>query len=205
VKFTPGDAVDSDHCIAMQHEFLRCQDAYQDFRTSATTTILEGDNPLLAYKTYNAYSRFIHHLYEFLLAARARDIGDTGQLRAEEAERFIAGETQRILTRTRKAIQDGTAPAWENHISDYPEKIPPDFAREFREYRNKAYGHVTHERANLNLSEFYEKNHKYLYLLYSDCLGWWRVRGEEFLDLKEITEFSVLIATEKYVDHTWAH
>jgi len=193
MKFKPGDATDSNHCIALQHEFLRCQDAFLDFEKSATTMILQGQNRLLAYKAYNAYSRFIHHLYEFLLAAMARDLGDTGQLRAEEAERYITGEAQRILERTRKAIQGGTAPSWENHISYYPKEIPREFAGEFREYRNKAFGHVTHQRAHLNLSDFYEKNHKYIYMLYRDCLGWWRLRGNEFPDLKEITEFSVLI------------
>ena len=193
MKFKPGDAIDSEHCAALQHEFLRCQDAFRDFETSATMMILEGENRLLAYKTYNAYSRFVHHLYEFLIAARVRDVGDTKPLRADEAERFIAGAAQRILTRKRKAIENGTAPAWENQITYYPEEIPPDFAKEFRRFRNKAYGHATHERAKLNSSKFYERNHKYLYMLYRDCLDWWGLRGGEFPDLKEITEFSVLI------------
>lgn len=193
MKFQPGDATDHDHCIALQHDFLRCQDAFRDFEASAKRTILQGENRLLAYKTYNAYSRFIHHLYEVLLALRARDIGDTGPLHASEAERYIAGEAQRILTRTRTAIQDGTAPAWENDISYYPPKIPQGFAREFRECRNRAYGHVTHRRAHLNLSDFYARNHKFLYLFYRDILAWWRLREGEFPDLKEITDFSVAL------------
>jgi hypothetical protein len=193
MKFKVGDATDSDHCIALQHEFLRCQDAFMEFEKSATTMILQGENRLLAYKTYNAYARFIHHLYEFLLAAKARDFGDTRKLQAEEAERYITGEVQRILSRTRKAIENGTAPSWENDISYYPQKVPEEFAREFREHRNKAFGHVTHQRVHLNLSNFYEKNHKYMCMLYRDCFAWWCLRGGEFPDLKEITDFSVVV------------
>lgn len=193
MKFKLGDTLDADHCTALQHEFLRCQDAFDDFEKSATAMILKGENRLLAYKTYNAYSRFIHHLYEFLLGARARDVGDSAQVRNDEAERYILAQTQRILTRRRKAIEDGTAPSWENDISYYPKEVPKEFAKEFREHRNKALGHVTHHRAKLNLSDFYLKNHKFLHMLYRDCRDWWHLRGEEFPDLKEITEFSVSI------------
>jgi len=193
MKFKAGDATDSDHCLALQHEFLRCQDAFADFEKSATTMILHGKNPLLAYKTYNAYSQFIHHLYEFALGARAREIGDTAQLPSDEAERYILSVTQRILTRTRKAIEDGTSPSWENDISYYPKEVPKEFAREFRQHRNAALGHVMHKRANLSLTDFYTKYHKYLFMLYRDCRSWWSLRGRDFPDLKEITEFSVSV------------
>ncbi len=135
------------------------------------------------------YSRWIHHLYELLLALGARDIGNTRQFDGSEAERYIAGEAQRILTRTRAAIIDGTAPVWENDISYYPSKIPPRFVRDFRECRNLAYGHVSHKRAHLDLAESYERNHKFLYLFYRDILDWWSLRAPEFPDLKEITNF----------------
>ena len=82
MKFTIGDPTDSAHCAALKHEFLRCEDAFKDFETYATMMIMraqaeaQGAAPsiteetrLIAYKTYNAYSRFIHHLYEFLLGA----------------------------------------------------------------------------------------------------------------------------------------
>jgi hypothetical protein len=202
MKFKAGDAIDNDHCTALQHEFLRCQDAFTDFERSATMTVLHGENRLLAYKAYNAYSRFIHHLYEFLLGARARDKHDTAQLQTDEAERYILGETQRILTRTRKAIEDGTAPTWENDISYYPKEVAKEFASEFRRHRNKAFGHVTYHRANLSMSAFYNKNHKYLHLLYRDCRNWWSLRGSEFPDLKEITEFSISVAGKHRMDST---
>jgi hypothetical protein len=105
----------------------------------------------------------------------------------------MASHFQRILTSRRQDILNGTAPAWENHISAYPEKIPPTLATEFRRVRNIASAHALPARSALNLSDFYARNHMYLYMLYYDVRSWWGRQGDEFPDLKEITAFSVLI------------
>jgi hypothetical protein len=44
--------------------------------------------------------------------------------RAELDEAYISRHAQRLLTNRRVAIQNGTAPVWENDISYYAEKIP---------------------------------------------------------------------------------
>jgi len=207
MKFKPGDAIDSAHCTALKHEFLRCEDAFKDFETYGRLMIAKAqaeaeggispiprhENRLIAYKTYNAYSRFIHHLYEFILGAVAREIGNTAKLEGLDASRYISAHTQRILTGKRQAILNGTGPEWENDLSYYPETIPAEFAEEFRQLRNKIIGHVTHERASISLSEFYDKYHKWVHMLYWNCRGHWGLRGKEFPDLEEITRFSVLI------------
>jgi hypothetical protein len=55
-----------------------------------------------------------------------------------------------------------------------------------------------HERSSkLSLSQFYQKYHKFLYLMYRDAMYWWGKKGEEFPDLKEITEFTVMLENEK--------
>lgn len=151
MKFKPGDATDIEHCTALKHEFLRCEDAFKDFETYGTLMILkaqpeaEGQPPisshekrLIAYKTYNAYARFVLHLYEFMLGAVKREIGSTGDLKGKGADRYIMGHAQRILSGRRRAIQDGTAPAWENSISYFPETVPAEFAEEFRRMRKSA-------------------------------------------------------------------
>src|ERR1700730_10971936 len=131
MKFRIGDATDTALCVALKHEFLRCDDAFNDFASSAKIMIAQGENRRIAYKTYNAYARFIHHLYEFMLSAVARDRADTAPLSSDWADRYIASHAQRILTNRREAILNGTAPEWENDISAYPEEIPPTFAAEF--------------------------------------------------------------------------
>lgn len=206
MKFKSGDATDSEHCTALKHEFLRCEDAFKDFETYGTLMIMKAQDEtqgkhsapahekrLIAYKTYNAYSGFIHHLYEFMLGAVAREIGDTQKLEADVAGRHIMGHAQRILNGRRRAVQAGIAPAWENDISYYPEKVPSEFAKEFRQLRNNLGGHVTHKRSSISLSDFYGKYHKYVHMLYRNGLGHWGLRGPEFPDLKEVTRFSVLI------------
>jgi hypothetical protein len=178
---------------------LRCDEAFKEFAATAEFMIRHGENRRLAYKAYNAYARFVHHLYEFALGAVARDRNDTEPLKHEKhkpyemAERYITGIVQRILTNKREAILQGTAPVWENHISAYPEQVPLEFAKEFRLLRNTASGHVKHQRASLNLSDFYEKYHMYLYMLYANCIHMWGTIGDDFPDLGEITAFSVLL------------
>lgn len=193
MKFDIGDATDTALCLALKHEFLCCDDAFNDFAESAEIMIMQGENRRIAYRTYNAYARFILHLYEFMLGAIARDRKDTSQLDFKMADAYVRSHAQRNLTNRREAILNGTAPAWENHISTYPEKVPATFATEFRQYRNYASAHVTHKRSNLNMTDFYEKNHLYLGLLYSDAKSWWGRAASEFPDLKEITSFSVLL------------
>jgi hypothetical protein len=192
MKIKDGDGKDTALCVALKHEFLRCDDAFNDFAASATIMVTHGENRRIAYKTYNAYARFIQHLYEFMLGAIKRERGDT-ELRWQMADSYIYSHAQRILTNRRDAILKGTAPAWENHISNYPEKVPKDFAKEFRRVRNKASVHVDSERSALSLTGFYDSYHKYLGLLYRDVKTWWGRHEDEFPDLKEITAFSVLI------------
>ena len=211
MKFKLGDDVDIAHCTALKHEFLRCEDAFKDFEHGAHVMIMKAqadetagvtpkahDSRFISYKTYNAYARFIHHLYEFMVGALARETGTTAQIEASLAERYIMSHTNRILQGRRAAILNGTAPAWENHISSYRESVPPEFAHEFRTFRNKLSGHVKHERSTMSLSEFYDKYHKYLYMLYWNCLGRWGSHWDaEFPDLKEITDFSVLLTEQR--------
>lgn len=65
---------DSLHCAALKHEFLRCEEAFKQFEGHATEMILHGENRSISYKTYNAYSDFLHRLYEFLKGATFREI-----------------------------------------------------------------------------------------------------------------------------------
>ena len=135
-KFQGGDAIDTAHCIALTHEILRCEEAFKDFEALASQSIMVGENRALAFKMYNSYARFVHHLYEFMAACFVRDQHDTAAGSGKDATRFIEGyirhHAQRLLTGRRAAILNGTAPAWENALSAYPENVPADFASDFR-------------------------------------------------------------------------
>jgi len=199
MRFNVGDKTDTDHCTALTHEFLRCRDAFKEFEQFATIAALKGETPFLSYRKYNAYSAFVHHLYEFIRGAHARDAKNTKitnknlnpEQRAKLDDDYVLANIQRLLTGRRTAIQNGTAPSWENDITYYPEKVPPEFASEFRRYRNLTHGHVSHKRSSeINPSDFFMKYHKYIYLLYRDC-SWWEPRDRQFPDLREITAFRI--------------
>jgi hypothetical protein len=135
MKFETGDTTDEALCIALKHEFLRCDEAFNQFAAAAKILITREDDRRLAYNAYNAYARFIHHLYEFAMSAIARDRNDTKQMRAVDADRYLASYLQRALKKRRDAILDGTAPSWENHISAFPENIPATLPSDFRRTR----------------------------------------------------------------------
>jgi hypothetical protein len=198
MEFAIGDPTDSDHCVALQHEMFRCHDAFKETEQYAMIMIRRPGDRWISYKTYNAYSDFVHQLYEFMVGTCARDLVNTeitnknGHVKIKIIEGYITHHIERILTTRREAIRNGTAPSWENDLDYYPEKAPEHFARDFRRCRNKVSGHVACERAReLSLSDFYNKYHKYLYLFYRDALAFWGIRDREFPDLKEITEFTI--------------
>ena len=200
MKFETGGLVDSDHCTALTHEVLRCRDEFQWFANYAALMIMNGRTREVSYRAYNAYSGFIHHLYEFILGCNARDSRGTKITNKKSGERtrivgsYVMHHAQRVMNQYRNAIRDGHAPNWVNNIGFYDVNVPQDFAKEFREYRNKICGHVAYERSSkLSLTQFYDKYHKYVYYLYLDSLEWWMPKGGEFPDLKEITDFCVLI------------
>jgi hypothetical protein len=193
MKFATGDETDTAICVALKHEFLRCEETFQQFAAAATTLLNKGADRKLAYNAYNAYARFIHHLYEFALCAIARDRNNTERLNAVDADRYLASYLQRSVKKRRDAILNGTAPSWENHISRFPEMIPAGLAAEFRKARNIAIGHAGIKRSKLDLSDFYDRNHKFLHIFYRDAESWWGRSSDEFPDLQEITAFSVLI------------
>lgn len=126
MKFKAGDDVDNDHCIVLTHEFLRCDDAFNEFCKHAEQMIMQGQTRELSYKTYNAYTSFIHHLYEFIMGCHVRDAKNTditnkkGDQRIKIIEGYVMHHAQRILDQYRDAIRNGTAPSWLNHYKGFP-------------------------------------------------------------------------------------
>ncbi len=206
MKFQAGSQTDTDLVRGIQHEFLRCDDAFASFRATAGSVIMDGQTPERSYAAYNAYSQFVFHLYEFMMGCFARDVGDTavtkskgprGQRPADMCDYYVTRHTQRILRQTREAIVNGTAPSWENALSAYPVEVPDGFAVAFRHVRNKAIGHVSPIRATLDLTAFYTAHHLMLVLLWRDARDWWGLNGKPMPNLDQVTAFmSAVVARE---------
>ena len=201
-----GTELDSLHCKAVVHEYLRCKDSFTLFEAAATNLILNGHTRKMSYRAYNAYSSFILHLYEFILALFAREFGVTVLADAHEikaalrpgmkthdvVDGLINAELDRVIRNRIDAIERGYAPAYENDVQCYQAllPVPHTFAQTFRRTRNKVAGHVSYERMEkVSLTAFYEENHHYLYLLYRDWGDWWGRSAKEIPDLAEVTDF----------------
>lgn len=198
MKIEIGTDADYHQCIAIKHEYLKCRDAFEQFRLSAENLILTGHDKYKSYRTYNSYSYFIHHLYEFLLACHGRDFENKditdkkGPQRNLLIDSLISEDAYRVVKARIDRIKRGKAPSYENDISYYEKLLPiPDlFAQEFRIYRNKLAGHASYERTkNLNLTEFYTNYHSYLYLMFVDIGEFWGRQGDEFPELEDVTNF----------------
>lgn len=202
----PENSDDKKHCTALHHEFLSCEDAYNDF-IGLQKEGLADNNRRTAYMKYNAYSRFILHLYEFLIGATKREIGLQIVQEAEggksifsfrrtiphkDADLIIQGRTELLLKIYRGDIISGRST---KSLFGYPETVPEQFATEFRNCRNHIIGHVSLKRAKLNLTQFYADYHKLLLLHFENAQTHWGIENlKEFPDLEEITRFNAVIA-----------
>jgi hypothetical protein len=103
MKFVPGDDIDRALCATMSHEYMRCDDALHEFARSREVMMDHNDDRRVAYVTYNAYARFVHHLYEFQMGCAQRDMHDTNfQVKGEEADRLIGSHAGRAIKRTHR-------------------------------------------------------------------------------------------------------
>ena len=190
MKFETGDQTDQRLIQALQHEYRRSTDAFEDFIACAPVLVVGGGRDV-RYAAYNAYARLLHHLYEFLMGCAARRRRDTRALRADEADALITDHLQRILDARRTAILAGRAPPWENGLEAYPESAPPGFASAFRRCRNITQAHVAADRSTLNLSDFYKRNHLFIKIMLEDAALAWGSRDGAFPNLGAVTDFSI--------------
>ncbi|VBR77897.1 hypothetical protein [Burkholderia pseudomallei] len=199
MKFVPGDNTDRALCATISHEYLRCDDALHEFARLRQEMIIRGDDRRLAYTAYNAYARFIHHLYEFNMACAQRDFNDTSfQPKNDDADRLIASHADRAIRNMRRAFNQ--AAYGQRPFEPLPVLI--EFAKDFRIARNTSNGHAKHQRYTLNLSEFFERYHLYLLAMHNSARHMWLQQGDQFPDWGEITAFSVVVKAAPAVpDH----
>ncbi|MCX2761128.1 MULTISPECIES: hypothetical protein [unclassified Vibrio] len=125
MKIKTGTEADYHQCIAIKHEYFKCHDAFEQFRQSAEHLILSGHDKYKSYRTYNSYSYFIHHLYEFLIACHARDFENKnitdkkGPQKNHFIDSLIEEDAHRAVNARIDRISRGQAPSYENDISHY--------------------------------------------------------------------------------------
>lgn len=192
MKFKLGDATDRALCAAISHEYLRCDDALHEFSRLRQEMMTAGEDRRLSYATYNAYARFIHHLYEFNMACAQRDLLDTSfQPKNDDADRLIASHADRAIRLRRKGFNQLAYGA----RSFEPLPMLMVFAKTFRTARNTSNGHAKHQRYTLNLSDFFTRYHRFLLDMHNAARHMWMQQGDQFPDWGEVTAFSVVVKT----------
>lgn len=144
---------------------------------------------------YNAYSLFIQHLYEYFQGCLIRDCLDTRKIPHETIDLLVNNEVNKILNIWRTLIDIGKAPSWANDRNYYEGTVPDEFGLHFRNVRNNV-AHVDYRRVDggnrITLTNFFDRYHKYIMLLYYNGREWWDISGSEELDFGDITSFNKL-------------
>lgn len=195
MKFAISDTVDQHLTTAIAHEYLKCRDCFNLFvhNESVKTRVKTKE---IRIRSYNLYSDFLLHLYEFYVGCFKRDRNSTEDIHWSDLDKLFTSEAQKLINNTAERIRNGRAPAWENDISYYQVSVPDNFGMHFRRIRNR-HGHVDHKRSSgeeITLSEFFKKYHKFIYLLYSSPAWIWLVKDIENYDFQSIEEFEIAVA-----------
>lgn len=197
MKFQIGDEVDRHLVKVIVHEFSRCRLAFDQFirlRDIKYNNNLVTDRKL-DLMTYNAYSLFIQHLYEYFKGCVTRGRKETGNIPPEIIDGLVNNEVNKILRNWRNAIDNNYSPQWANARSYYEDSCPDKFGTDFRNIRNNV-AHVDYRRIEggnrITLTEFYKNYHKYIILLYDNGRKFWDIQEFEDLDFGDITSFNKL-------------
>jgi hypothetical protein len=146
---------------------------------------------------HNAYASFVHHLYEFYVGIIKKNRCDLGNVPPEDMDAILLSEVEKLLRNRRRAIEQGYAPTWENHISVYQVEVPMEFGGHFRSVRNRT-AHADVRRASpravdISLAEFYTRYHLFIYLLYQSAQFTWTIDDFEKHDWQSIEDFDLAI------------
>lgn len=187
--------------LVLAHEFFRCDQAFLDFAELAVVNIGGKSNKRMRLKMFDAYSRFLHHLYEFYVGVMKLP---------HNRERFKDGRDHAIQTELERAmrvradrIRAGRASKHENDLAYYEKRIPKEFARCFREARNRV-AHADPKRTgigdSLTLPQFYNNYHRYVILLHEEAECLWKVDFDNF-DWGEIEAFDLAVHAKNVPGH----
>lgn len=183
--------------LVLAHEYFRCDQAFLDFAELSVANIGGKSDKRVRLGMFDAYSRFLHHLYEFYFGISK--LANNRERAANGIDTLIQCEVQRIMRLRAERIRRGSAASHENEPSYYEQPIPEDFAAHLRQARNRV-AHADAKRAggngSMTLPDFYRAYHRYALLLYEEAEWLWKVDPEHY-DWGEIEAFETAVHTSK--------
>lgn len=153
----------------------RCREAFARFSYFGGRNALGDNSRTNKRRCHDAYADFLRHLYEFYVGCFQRDRGDLRSIDSGDLDKLLTALVERYLARRVDAIRLGCAPVWENDASVYQVAVPRKFAEQFRRMRN-AHSHVSVHRIqsarDWSLTEFYDRCHRFVIVLFHDAHSW---------------------------------
>jgi hypothetical protein len=195
MNFLISDSTDKHLTNAIAHEYLKCKDCFDLFVFNESLRIT-NQTKQIRLRSYNLYSEFLLHLYEFYYGCFKRDKRSTSDIPHTNLDQLFNFEAQKAINITTERILNGRALGWENDLSYYQVIVPEDFGMHFRWIRNR-HSHVDHKRSSgeeISLSEFYRKYHKFIYQLFSFASWIWEIEDIEKHDFQSIEDFETAIS-----------
>ncbi|KZZ41347.1 hypothetical protein A3759_15905 [Thalassolituus sp. HI0120] len=176
---------------SIKFELIRAKLASDEFFGYAGGFITEkfDDSDVLAkIKRFDAYARWVGHLYESLLAlVKIEDqnyVSENSRWDVTDAE--IQLEAKKSLNRFNTLVKSGEIDS-NGYVSL---SLEPDFSSDLRKARNKCSFHCTDSRVQSDiLQDFMNKHHHMAYWLYSEMLNLHGKIDESSQDLGAIDQF----------------
>jgi hypothetical protein len=177
---------------ALEHEMQLCRAAFARFEHFGGREVMGDKSRTNTRQSHDAYAEFLRTLYGFYLGCFQRDRADLRSIESDDADQLFTALIERYLARRRNLIQRGLAPKSENDLSYYEIPAPKEFAAQFRRIRN-ANSHVSIHRIqserDWSLTDFYDRCHRLVMILYQDAWTWGRSGRQT--DLGNVDTFTV--------------
>lgn len=198
MNFMRGDDTDKQLVSVLFHEFVMCEEAFDRFALFAGMNIMGSSSSEVKLNSYNAYSNFIVRLYEFYVGCFKREHKCTNNIDHAKLDALFTAEVEKLMRNRRDAIVKGYAPSWENDISHYQVPVPPDFGTQLRRIRNNT-SHADYRRAagdGVDLMGFYQKNHKFVYLLFDTAKFTWSGKTHKSFEISHVEKFDFRVGAK---------
>lgn len=186
-----------DLTATLLHEFERCTTSFNLFVVVYGQLRSRPSDVRVKLSAYNSYVDFISHLYEFYLVFIKDRALSSGSPVVNAINDILVFEVEKLLRHKREKIARGHAPSWENHISNYEVKVPADFGHLLRRIRNLR-SHADSRRTQFDLAGFYNRNHRFVYLLYESAQWLWAADHIRSHNWGEIERFSEVLTSSKH-------
>lgn len=185
---------------ALAHELYLATERFSEFVLLSRIDQRSVRTKQVKIQCHDAYSRFLHHLYEFWLGIVRWKTPKSCWGDAGKRDAVITKEAGNAIRRKILVLRETAPPGWEEQVRRLEGSIDSDFAKHFRLVRNRT-AHALYQRArpsadDLTLGDFFLSYHHAVLCLFETAKFAWTVRDIESFNWMEIEAFDALAAVE---------